>query len=261
MKIRFFDHRQSVPSFASECEVVHLPSGQVLDLVAAANADEGWVEREFPDELLDGRPINTTERIDCAIEIRLTPEAAERFRALKPADEIERGVFYEDDLSDDERVFVANGYPYCPACGRCPVTRQGETCIICAGRDQKQRPEIKIRRITEGERDVCLLSRPNDRYIAGMTKPARLVRQASEINAISDGVALVWVKKDARLQAFVGGLQNVTSDWTRVSFVDGMSVTLSPNETLEVVLASEVAQWAINGPLPRPGDVAFLGDL
>jgi len=99
MEIRFADAGKQIPAAFHMAKVIHVPSGQELGDVVAANADERWVERwhQVKDTVLARE--DRVERItDCPIKILIPDDAP------ITAHDVQLGVYYEKDIPEDMRV-------------------------------------------------------------------------------------------------------------------------------------------------------------
>lgn len=100
IKLRYVDAEKCIPSFVMQpdaIKVIHKTSRTELAGVQSANADESWVVLVRR----DGMP--GTEVVETDIEIRLADHLCTE-RKLKT--DIMNGVYYESDLTDDERVMI-----------------------------------------------------------------------------------------------------------------------------------------------------------
>lgn len=96
MRIRYADADQGIPSFVftDGIKIIHQPSGVQLQHCLRANAEEGWVDRVRQDG------VEEYERIECPVDII----ADDKFAKDKALADIMAGVYFEHDLSDDERI-------------------------------------------------------------------------------------------------------------------------------------------------------------
>jgi len=98
MKIRYADAGECIPSyvFASDSiKIIHKPSGKQLEHCLRANAEEGWVDRMSP------KNMHAIERVECEIDIVVDDRWANTKKLMS---DIMSGVYFDHDLSEDERV-------------------------------------------------------------------------------------------------------------------------------------------------------------
>lgn len=113
-------------------KIVDRSTGDTIKGVLRANADEGWYEAYQFDEA--GRPIINGDEyakriVETNVEISLDPDLlSDTFEYTNCADDIEAGAIYEENLTNEEREWIAKGKPYCHDCGRAPMLEHGATC-------------------------------------------------------------------------------------------------------------------------------------
>ena len=129
------------PAFYSAVEIIHEPSGELIEYVTEANAVEGWLIRYVVNA--DGRVVRgadgnaETERIEAPIKIVAGDRYPPNTLDVNLTADIEAGVIFEEDLTDDDRSWLAHGKPDCAGCGRAAVSEPGRLCDWCLEKGKK----------------------------------------------------------------------------------------------------------------------------
>lgn len=116
-------------------KIVDKATGGKIPMVIDANADEGWYRSYIHDD--HGKPIfdgdgYAIKRVEADIEISLDED-----QGLSPdayvqlISDVEAGVIYDEDLTDETRSWLDNGKPCCPQCGRVPMPFPDKLCMGC----------------------------------------------------------------------------------------------------------------------------------